>query len=131
VASTLINERTGAAVATAVEVAETRASRRQGLLGRNTLAPSAGLMLTPCMAVHTAFMRFAIDVIFVDREGRAVQIVADLRPWRAAASMWARAVIELPGGTAAARGIRLGDRLFLAPPPVADAPFPAAPQPPC
>jgi uncharacterized protein len=131
VARTLINERTGAAIATALEVAETRASRRQGLLGRNTLAPSAGLMLTPCMAVHTAFMRFPIDVVFVDRHGRAVEIVADLRPWRAAASMRARAVIELPGGTVAMRDIRLGDRLFLAPCPVADSPFPAAPQPPC
>ena len=78
----LINERTRAPIATEVELASTRATRRRGLLGRDSLSPSSALMLTPCVAVHTAFMRFAIDVMFLDIDGHAVKLVSDVAPWR-------------------------------------------------
>ncbi len=82
----LVNERTNGTVASVVEFAVTRTERRRGLLGRNGLDLSAALMLAPCPAVHTAFMRFAIDVVFVDREGRVRKIVRGLAPWRISAS---------------------------------------------
>jgi len=74
-------------------------------------------MLSPCAAVHTAFMRFAIDIVFVDGDGRTVRVVPQVRPWRMTASLRARSVIELPAGTATAADIRVGDLLYLAPPP--------------
>jgi uncharacterized protein len=109
----LMNARTRCAVADDVEVAVTRKTRRQGLLGRDDLAPFSALVLAPCAAVHTMFMRFAIDVIFVDAEGRAVRIVPALAPWRAAMALFAHAVIELPAGTLASREVNVGDTLYL------------------
>jgi len=108
----LINERTSMAVASIVELAVTRAARRRGLLGRDALDLSAGMMLAPCVSVHTAFMRFPIDVVFVDRDGVVRKIVRDLKPWRIAASPRAYAAIELAAGIE--RDIAPGDRLFLA-----------------
>jgi uncharacterized membrane protein (UPF0127 family) len=111
---TLMNERTGSIVADDVELAVTRNARRRGLLGRSGLAPFCGLLLAPCAAVHTMFMRFAIDVIFVDRAGRVVRVVPGLGPWRAAMKVIAHAVIELPAGTLASRDVAVGDSLYLA-----------------
>jgi uncharacterized membrane protein (UPF0127 family) len=115
VAVALMNERTGVSVADAVELADTRASRRRGLLGRDCLEPSAALILTPCVAVHTAFMRFAIDVVFVDRDGHALKVVSELAPWRIAWSPSAHAVVELAGGRLRSCEVAVGDRLYLAP----------------
>ena len=112
-----MNDRTRSAVALEVDVAATRATRRRGLLGRDRLGANEGLLLTPCKAVHTVGMRFPIDVIFIDRDGRAVRIVPALAPWRIAMSARAKAVIELAAGTAAASDIRIGDMLYLAPAP--------------
>ena len=109
----LINERTRAPIATDVELASTRATRRRGLLGRDGLPPSSALMLTPCVAVHTAFMRFAIDVVFLDADGYAVKLVSDVAPWRMTASARARSVIEMAAGSLRRHAIALGDRLYL------------------
>jgi len=109
----LINQRTGAPIANTVERANTRATRRRGLLGRDGLAPSHALMLEPCGAVHTAFMRFPIDVIFVDRQGYAVKIVRNLPAWRIAVAPKARTVIEMAAGSLDHVDLSLGDRLFL------------------
>src|SRR5215510_5472926 len=108
----LINSRTSMAVASVVELAVTRTDRRRGLLGRDALDLSGGMMLAPCVAVHTAFMRFPIDVVFVDREGVVRKIVRDLKPWRIAASPRAYAAIELAAGVE--RDVVPGDRLVLA-----------------
>ena len=113
-----MNDRTRRAVAFDVEVAATRSDRRRGLLGRETLGTNEGLLLTPCIAVHTAFMRFSIDLVFIDRDGRAVRVVPNVRPWRMAVSLRAHAVIELAAGTAAAADIQVGDMLYLAPVPL-------------
>ncbi len=116
-AHTLINDRTRSAVALDVDVATSRAARRRGLLGRDSLRASEGLLLTPCLAVHTAFMRFPIDVVFIDRNGRAVRVVPQVRPWRMTASLRAHSVIELAAGTVKAADIQVGDLLYLAPAP--------------
>ena len=111
----LINERTQRLVATYVEVAETRQARRKGLLGRETMPADSAMMISPCLSVHTAFMRFPSDVVFVDRDGRAVQVIHNMQPWRVAASLKAHAVIEMAAGRTRDCGIQLGDRLYLAP----------------
>ena len=109
----LVNERTDAPLAAHVEVAVTRATRRTGLLGRSTFADSSALVIAPCLAVHTMFMQFSIDVVFVNREGRALRVVPNLAPWRLAMEPFAHAVIELPAGRALAGRVRAGDRLVL------------------
>ena len=111
----LVNERTRERVANSVEIAATRKSRRRGLLGRERLDAASAMLLAPCAAVHTAGMRFAIDVVFVDRQGYAVKVVRDLRPWRIALAAGARAVIEMPAGTLQCDRVLPGDRLYLAP----------------
>ena len=112
----LVNARSGDIVATFVEVAATRAARRRGLLGRDTLPEGAALVITRSNAVHTFGMRFPLDVIFVDGTGVVRKIVRGLRPWRLAASPLARNVVELTAGQLPDDRVQVGDRLFLAPP---------------
>ena len=109
----LVNSRSGDIVASTTELAVTRAARRRGLLRRDALDPATALVLAPCLAIHTAFMRFAIDVVFVDREGCVRRIVRHLQPWRVAASRHACATIELAAGALEACDITIGDRLYL------------------
>ena len=110
----LVNARTGGIVARDVELADTRATRRRGLLGRPGLDPAAALVISPCFSIHTFFMQFPIDVIFVNRDGVAVRIVHNLPPGRMATSFRARAVIELAAGGLKERDVQVGDRLYLA-----------------
>ena len=109
----LVNQRTDAALAERVEVAVTRRTRRKGLLGRDGLETSSALVLAPCAAVHTMFMRFPIDVVFVDSDGRALRVVPNLGPWRIAIEPFAHAVVEMAAGSLEARHVRVGDRLYL------------------
>ncbi|MBD0291782.1 MAG: DUF192 domain-containing protein, partial [Thermoleophilia bacterium] len=83
----------------------------RGLLGRTMLPPGEGLLLRPASSIHTAFMRFPIDAVFLDGEGRVLRIAASVAPWRAAGCRGARAVLELSAGESERRGVRPGDRL--------------------
>jgi uncharacterized membrane protein (UPF0127 family) len=89
-------------------LAETSLARLRGLLGRSGLSSGEGLLLRPAGSVHTAFMKFAIDVVFFDRNLRVLKVVPELVPWRTAGCRGARAVLELPAGEANRRGIRAG-----------------------
>jgi uncharacterized membrane protein (UPF0127 family) len=109
----LVNQRTDEALAERVEVAVTRRDRRKGLLGRDALESSSALIIAPCAAIHTMFMRFDIDAVFVDDDGRAVKVVEGLTPWRIAVQPFAHAVVELPAGSLRARPVGVGDRLYL------------------
>jgi hypothetical protein len=109
----LVNQRTEHYLAERVEVAVTRRQRRKGLLGRDGLGSSSALILAPCAAIHTMFMRFDIDAVFVDDDGRAVKVVRELTPWRIAVQPFAHAVIELPAGSLQAHPVDVGDRLYL------------------
>jgi uncharacterized membrane protein (UPF0127 family) len=84
----------------------------RGLLGRRQLPSGEGLLLRPASSVHTAFMRFPIDAVFLDRDGRVVKIARDLRPWKTAMGRKARAVLELPAGESERCGIEVGERLL-------------------
>ena len=111
----LRNERTRERVASTVEVARTRNARRRGLLGRDHLDAATALILDPCSAVHTAFMRFNIDVVFVNRAGYTVKIVENVPPWRMAVSLSAHTVIEMAAGSVRRHHVVLGDRLYMTP----------------
>ena len=109
--SKLLNVSTGAVIAARAEVADTRAARRKGLLGRASMDAGAALVLSPCWMIHTAFMRFAIDVVFLDGNGVVRRLVRHLRPWRIAIAPAARSVIELPADALSALDLRVGDRV--------------------
>jgi len=94
-------------------VADKPWSRMRGLLGRSELPVGEGLFLKPCGSVHMFFMRFPIDVVFLDRELSVVGVVPGLRPWRMAGRRGAKAALELPAGEAARRRIEPGERLRL------------------
>ena len=93
------------------QIADGPVTRARGLLGRSGLDRGEGILLQPTFSIHTFFMRFAIDVVFLDRNGFVVAIVERLRPWRAATRLRARAVLELAAGEARRVGIRVGERL--------------------
>lgn len=103
----------GVAVCDQCEIADRPLSRLRGLLGRRGLEPGHGLLLRPTNSVHTVFMRFPIDVVFLDADLHVLKVRSDLRPWRAAASRKARAVLEVAAGEAERRGITPGERLCL------------------
>jgi hypothetical protein len=90
-------------------------TRRTGLLDRDHLPAGHALVIAPCNAVHTFFMKFPIDVAFVTRDGRVSKLRTAVAPWRIAASWRAFAVIELPAGTLADAGTVVGDRLEIEP----------------
>jgi len=92
-------------------LAETALTRMRGLLGRRDLPSGEGILLKPASSVHMAFMRFAIDAVFLDRELRVVKIAPDLKPWRAAGARGSKSVLEIAAGEAAGRGLTVGDRL--------------------
>ena len=92
-------------------VADSIRARTKGLLGRHSLEPGEGLLLRPANSVHTAFMRFAIDVVFLDKELQVLDVVEAVPPWRVKARRGARAVLELGAGEAARQGIAAGDSL--------------------
>ena len=103
----------GSIVCERLLVADRPFARMRGLLGRRSLPSGEGLLLKPGASVHTFFMRFPIDVVFLDREGGVIAIAPELRPWRAAGRRGARAVLELPAGECERRGLHTGDRLEL------------------
>jgi uncharacterized membrane protein (UPF0127 family) len=94
-------------------LAETPLARMRGLLGRRGLESGEGLLLRPAPSIHTLFMRFPIDVVFLGREGDVLKVVHHLKPWRTAAARGAKAVLELGAGEADRRGIHAGIRLDL------------------
>ena len=104
----------GGPVCDRCRVADRPLARMRGLLGRRELPPGEGVLLRPAASVHTWFMRFPIDVVFLDRELRVLKVVPQLAPWRVASGRGARAVLELAAGECERRGIRPGDRLVVA-----------------
>ena len=109
----LVNQRTDEALADRIELAVTRNDRRKGLLGRDVFETSSALIIAPCFSIHTMFMRFDIDAVFVDDDGRAVKVVQGMGPWRIAVQPFAHAVVELPAGSLRERPVGVGDRLYL------------------
>lgn len=110
----IINTSRGVALADQCELARSFLARGRGLMGRPSLAVGAGMLIDPCSSVHTFFMQFPIDVIFLDRRHVVVGLQAAMPPNRPYAGAWrARATLELPAGVIAATGTQIGDQIHI------------------
>jgi uncharacterized protein len=101
-------------IAQNIEVADRASTRRKGLLGRNNLSAGEGLWIIPCESVHTFFMRFSIDLVYLDRALKVTKIRSNVPPWRLSACLSAHSVIELAPGTIQTTQTREGDQLEFA-----------------
>jgi uncharacterized protein len=109
----LVNERTGAIIAGEIELASDSRARNRGLLGRSGIAAGSVMIIAPCNAIHTFFMRFTIDLVFADRQGLVVKLYRSVRPWRIRVSLGAFAALELAAGSIEGSEIAKGDRLSI------------------
>ncbi|HEU5214570.1 MAG TPA: DUF192 domain-containing protein [Gaiellaceae bacterium] len=103
----------GEVVCERCEIPESAFGRARGLLGRERLEPGEGMLIDRAGSVHMFFMRFPIDVVFLDRDRKVVGVRRGLRPWRVAGARRAVAALELPAGAASAAGVEAGDVLLL------------------
>lgn len=111
----VVNATRQAVLATQLEVAGSNAARRRGLLGRAMLGEGEGLWIAPCESVHTFFMRFPIDLVYLDRKHRIRKVRHAVGAWRISACFTAHSVLELPAGVARATGTQRGDVVEFAP----------------
>ena len=102
-------------IATDVEIATSSAQRSKGLLGRSALGTGEGLWIVPCESVHTFAMRFAIDLIYLDKQQKVRKICSSVRPWRISACLTAHSVLELAAGVVRDEDARPGDILAFTP----------------
>lgn len=102
-------------LASCAELANHGAARNKGLLGRTNLPPGAGLWIVPCESVHTFFMKFSIDLVYIDRNKRVKKVRSHVGPWRLSACLSAHSIIELPAGVAEHTHTLPGDQLQFSP----------------
>jgi len=102
----------GSVLGETIEVADSAIRRVKGLLGRECLEDGQGLLFKQCASLHTFFMRFPIDVLFVDKSGKVLKVADGVRPFKlVAAPLRAHYAIELPAGAISRSDTRAGDRL--------------------
>ena len=95
----LTERESGRVIIEALTIARTPLQRMRGLLGRNGLPANEGMFIERCSSIHTFFMRFPLDVIFLDRDLRVNRVIRHLKPWRLAGSWGAAHVIEAEAGS--------------------------------
>jgi uncharacterized protein len=95
-------------------VADRMLPRMKGLLGKRELAAGEGLLIQPAPSIHTFFMRFPIDVVFLAKNGEVMKVAANVGAWRMRSCRRAFAVLELAAGEAERRGITVGDQVDMA-----------------
>lgn len=101
-------------IATDVRMADNYFTRLAGLMGKPGLPPQTGLWIVPCNDIHSCFMRFEFDAIFVDKHNTVLYLIERMKPWRISKMVkGGRAVLELPGGTIEATGTQVGDQIEL------------------
>ena len=107
----LYNVRTGRVVASSLETAFDSETRKKGLLGRDGLPAGHALIIAPTNLVHTFFMRFALDLLFVRRDGTVVKAKSSVPARRIAGALRGYAVIEMAAGELSRSATAVGDRL--------------------
>ena len=96
--------------------ARTFFSRLLGLQFKKDLPSGYGLLITPCKSIHTFFMRFPIDAVFIDENNTVLRVLEGIKPWSVSKVVWnSRSVLELPGGVVSATGTSVGDKLEFSP----------------
>ncbi|MDD4953384.1 MAG: DUF192 domain-containing protein [Candidatus Omnitrophica bacterium] len=110
----LINKTKNTVLATEVKIAGTIFTRLKGLLGKKELPKGEALVIKSCNSIHTFFMRFPIDVLFVDKGNRVVEVISSLPTFRISAIYFkASFAIELPSGTITPASVSKGDILLI------------------
>ena len=109
----VVNERSGGVLAESLVSAHDSQSRRKGWLGRTIAPRGEAIWILPCEAIHCFFMHFPIDVVFLDRDLRVVQVRRSVKPWRIAVCWRAYSVMEFAEGVVDATGTTAGDRIVL------------------
>ena len=94
-------------------MADSSAKRRTGLLKHERLNPGEGLWIVPCESVHTFFMKFPIDLVYLDKKHRVRKVRHAVPAWRLSACLSAHSILELPAGTAEKTGTQVGDELTI------------------
>ena len=94
-----------------MDLADTSAKRRTGLLKHERLDAGEGLWIVPCESVHTFFMKFPIDLVYVDRGKKVRKVRSRMPAWRLSACLSAHSIVELPAGTVEQSGTQVGDEL--------------------
>lgn len=110
----VVNKSRNAIVAERVIVAERWWERARGLLGQTGLPPEAGLLIVPCNSIHSVFMRFSFDALFLDQQRRVLHVIHTMPPFRFSRLVrgsWG--VLELPAGVIAATETQAGDELTI------------------
>lgn len=90
--------------------------RLRGLLFTDSLPSGHGLLIKPCNSVHTIWMSYPIDVIFLDAGDNIIKAISDLKPMRFAACIGSAYVVELPAGTLARTATQAGDKVVISSP---------------
>lgn len=111
------NKTRNTVLATQLTLADSPKTRERGLLGRDTLLPGEGLWIVPCQAIHMFFMRFSIDLVYIDRQKRVCKVRSNVAPWRISACISAHSVLELPAGTVRETSTQREDVLEISPAP--------------
>lgn len=106
-----VNLTRGTVLATHLAVADTPKTRKRGLLDRESLLPGEGLWIVPCQAIHMFFMRFPIDLVYIDSKKRVCKVRSEVAPWRISACLSAHSVLELPAGVVCSSRTQRGDTL--------------------
>jgi uncharacterized protein len=107
------NQTRGTVLGDAIDRADTSEKRRTGLLKHTHLEPGHGLWIVPCESVHTFFMKFAIDLVYVDKQLKVRKVRHAVPPWRLSACLAAHSIIELAAGAAKESGTEAGDQLMV------------------
>jgi uncharacterized membrane protein (UPF0127 family) len=105
------NETSNKVLATSADIADNAEKRRRGLLGRDCFALGQGLWIVPCEAVHTCFMKFRIDVLYLDHKKRVLALRRTMAPWRISCCLTAHSVLEVPAGAIEQTETQVGDQL--------------------
>ena len=105
------NQTRNTVLAETADLADTSEKRRTGLLKHERLGPGEGLWIVPCESVHTFFMKFPIDLVYLDKRRKVRKVRNAVQPWRLSACLRAHSVLELPAGVAERSGTRVGDEL--------------------
>lgn len=97
-------------IATNVKTANNIFTRTVGLLYKSSLPREEGLLIIPCRTIHSIFMRFTFDAVFISKEGEVVHLIERMKPFKATPIIWkAKTVLELAEGIISEKNIQLGD----------------------
>jgi uncharacterized membrane protein (UPF0127 family) len=107
------NQTRNAVLAESADMADTSAKRRTGLLKHERLNPGDGLWIVPCESVHTFFMKFPIDLVYLDKKKKVRKVRHRVPAWRLSVCLSAHSILELPAGTLEQTGTQVGDELVV------------------